>query len=217
MIEYKAVSLANQVYELLLNDILTGKYKKGEIITEGGLSKTMGVSRTPIREALLRLSQERLIKEKSMGSEVLGISKEDVEDMLNVKRLLEPKIAYGLVKNLSVQGLEKLGEIVDQQEYYTFKKDYEKVMFLDTEFHTVLYGESGSTVYSQILEQTHRKLLKVRLVSLKDKDRINESTQEHRVLYDILKTKDAGKIRAQLMKHLENSRENIMKGISQWD
>lgn len=217
MIEYKTVSLANQVYELLLHDILTGKYKKGEIITESGLSKTMGVSRTPIREAILRLSQERLIKEKSMGSEVLGITKSDVEDMLNVKKLLEPEIAYGLVKNLTDKGLNKLKEIVDQQEYYTFKKDYEKVMLLDTEFHTVLYGESGSAVYSYILEQTHKKLLKVRLVSLKDKNRINESTAEHKVLFDILKTRDAGKIRAQLNKHLENSRDSIMKGISQWD
>ncbi len=217
MIEYKTVSLANQVYEALLHDILSGKYKKGELITESGLSKELGVSRTPIREAILRLSQERLLKDRQMGSEVIGISKEDVEDMLNVKRLLEPEIAEGLAENLTDEGMEKLGEIVDQQEYYSQKNDYEKVMILDTEFHTVLYGESGSNVYSQILEQTHKKLLRVRLSSLRNEKRINESTGEHRELFDILKTKDAGKIRRQLMKHLENSRENIMKGISQWD
>ena len=84
MIEYKTVSLANQVYEALLNDILHGKYKKGEYITEGSLSKELGVSRTPIREALLRLSQERLIKDSPNGSEGIGISRQDVEDMLNV-------------------------------------------------------------------------------------------------------------------------------------
>lgn len=217
MIEYKTVSLANQVYEVLLHDIINGKYKKGQIITESGLSKELGVSRTPIREAILRLSQERLVKDRQMGSEVIGISKKDVEDMLNVKRLLEPEIAEGLAENLSEKGMEKLGEIVDKQEYYSQKNDYEKVMILDTEFHTVLYGESGSNVYSQILEQTHKKLLRVRLSSLRNEKRINQSTEEHRELFDILKTGDAVRIRKQLMKHLENSRENILKGISQWD
>lgn len=217
MIEYKTVSLANQVYEVLLNDILHGKYKKGEYITEGSLSKELGVSRTPIREALLRLSQERLIKDSPNGSEVIGISRQDVEDMLNVKRLLEPEIAEGLANNLTDEGLKKLEEIVEQQEFFSQKNDYEKVMILDTKFHTIMYGESGSNVYSQILEQTHKKLLKVRLASLRDKKRINQSTHEHRELFDILKTHDEDAIRKQLQKHLENSRENILKGISKWD
>ena len=217
MIEYRTVSLANQVYEALLNDILHGKYKKGEFITEGSLSKELGVSRTPIREALLRLSQERLIKDSPNGSEVIGISKKDVEDMLNVKRLLEPEIAEGLANNLTEEGVMKLEEIVEQQEFYSQKNDYEKVMILDTQFHTILYGESGSNVYSQILEQTHRKLLKVRLASLRNQKRINQSTREHRELFDILRTHDEDAIRKQLKKHLENSRENILRGISKWD
>lgn len=217
MIEYKTVSLANQVYEALLNDILHGKYKKGEYITEGSLSKELGVSRTPIREALLRLSQERLIKDSPNGSEVIGISKQDVEDMLNVKRLLEPEIAGGLANNLTEEGVMKLEEIVEQQEFYSQKNDYEKVMILDTQFHTILYGESGSNVYSQILEQTHRKLLKVRLASLRNQKRINQSTHEHRELFDILRTHDEDAIKKQLQKHLENSRENILRGISKWD
>lgn len=97
------------------------------------------------------------------------------------------------------------------------KNDYEKVMLLDTKFHTIMYGESGSNVYSQILEQTHKKLLKVRLASLRDKKRINQSTHEHRELFDILKTHDEDTIRKQLQRHLENSRENILRGISKWD
>ena len=58
MIEHKTISLADQVFDHLENDILSGKYRRGEILTESKLSAELGVSRTPIREALRRLEQE---------------------------------------------------------------------------------------------------------------------------------------------------------------
>ena len=61
MREFKTVSLADQVYDRLENDIIQGVYPKGEILTELKLAEQLGVSRTPIREALRRLEQERLI------------------------------------------------------------------------------------------------------------------------------------------------------------
>ena len=71
--EHKTVSLADQVFEHLETDILGGKYQRGDILTENKLSETLGVSRTPIREALRRLQQENLIVETGKGSLVLGI------------------------------------------------------------------------------------------------------------------------------------------------
>ena len=59
--------------------------------------------------------------------------------MLNVKKLLEPEIAEGLANNLTEEGLKRLEEIVEQQEFFSQKNDYEKVMLLDTKFHTIMY------------------------------------------------------------------------------
>ena len=71
MIEHKTISLADQVFEHLENDILSGKYQRGEILTESKLSAELGVSRTPIREALRRLEQEHIIEESGKGSVVI--------------------------------------------------------------------------------------------------------------------------------------------------
>lgn len=74
MIEHKTVSLADQVFEHLETDILSGKYQRGEVLTESKLSLELGVSRTPIREALRRLEQEHIIEESGKGAVVLGIT-----------------------------------------------------------------------------------------------------------------------------------------------
>ena len=75
---YKTASLADQVFENLENDISQGIYPKGEILTELKLVEQLGVSRTPIREALRRLEQERLIADTGKGRKFLGITEEDL-------------------------------------------------------------------------------------------------------------------------------------------
>ena len=85
MKEIKFTSRADAVFSQLESDILTGVYKRGEIITEIGLSTALNVSRTPVREALRRLEQENLIKETSKGHEVIGISKNDIMDIYDIR------------------------------------------------------------------------------------------------------------------------------------
>lgn len=74
MIEYKTISLANQVYDRLEYNILSGAYAPGEIISETRLSEELGVSRTPIREAMAKLAHEKLIKDSPQGTVVVGVT-----------------------------------------------------------------------------------------------------------------------------------------------
>ena len=78
MTSFKSTSLADKVFEKLENDNIFGVYPRGEVLTELKLVEQLGVSRTPIREALRRLEQERLIEDTGKGSVVLGITKEDL-------------------------------------------------------------------------------------------------------------------------------------------
>ena len=80
MTEHKTVSIADQIFEQLERDILAGEYERGEILTEAKLSEKLGVSRTPIREALRRLAQEHIIIETTRGASVVGINKDDMRD-----------------------------------------------------------------------------------------------------------------------------------------
>ena len=81
MMDYKTVSLSDQVFEHLEENILSGVYQRGDIITEMQLCQELGVSRTPIREALRRLFQEHLIEDTPKGTMVLGITPKDFKDM----------------------------------------------------------------------------------------------------------------------------------------
>ncbi|MDR9824827.1 GntR family transcriptional regulator, partial [Vibrio sp. FNV 38] len=83
MREFRTTSLADQVFEKLENDIILGVYPRGEVLTELKLVEQLGVSRTPIREALRRLEQERLISDTGKGSVVMGITEEDLLDIMN--------------------------------------------------------------------------------------------------------------------------------------
>ena len=100
MMEHKTVSLADQVFEHLETDILSGKYQKGEVLTEMKLTAELGVSRTPVREALRRLQAEHIIEESAKGMVVMGISKQDLEDIFEIRAHLEGMInGFRLCRN----------------------------------------------------------------------------------------------------------------------
>ena len=160
MIDYKNLSLANQVYDAIEQNILNGVYASGEIISESKLSEELGVSRTPVREAMARLENERLIGITPSGTVVLGITDRDVRDMFEVKLHLEPIVSVMASQNISQEALAKLKDIIDQQEFYASKHNTERIRNLDTEFHDLIYSECGSPVFQSILSPIHHKLLK---------------------------------------------------------
>ena len=106
MNQFKTTSLADQVFDKLENDIIQGVYPKGEILTELKLVEQLGVSRTPIREALRRLEQEHLIEDTGKGSRVVGISEEDVRDIMDIREKIEGLAAYYAAVNLTPEGRE---------------------------------------------------------------------------------------------------------------
>ena len=114
---FKSVSLADQVFERLENDIIQGVFPRGEILTELKLVERMGVSRTPIREALRRLEAERLIADSGKGSMVLGITEDDILDIMNIRQQIEGLATYYATVNMTPEGREVLSHIVDLQEF----------------------------------------------------------------------------------------------------
>lgn len=88
MREHKSISIADQIFEQLERDILTGKYPRGEVLSELRLSAELGVSRTPVREAIRRLEQENILEESGRGVVVIGISREDMLDMYEIRMRL---------------------------------------------------------------------------------------------------------------------------------
>ena len=213
MIDYKNTSLANQVFALIEKNILTGVYPAGELITEPKLSTELGVSRTPVREALTRLEAERLIKQTPSGMLVLGISPKDVDEMYAVKKAIEPYATVLAIQHMREEELTSLKEIIEQQEFYVTKGNAEKIKDLDTEFHDVIYEASGSPTFASILSPLHHKLMKFRKVSLQFSDRSTQSVEEHKKIFAAIKAKDEESAKALMLEHINNAYINIKGGI----
>ena len=191
MIEHKSVSLADQVFEHLETDILSGKYSRGEILTEGKLSAELGVSRTPVREALRRLEQEHLIEESGKGSVVIGITEKDLADIFLMREQLEGLAASLAAKNADKAQLDELKEALELQEFYLEKQDADRIKFMDNQFHKTLYKLSGSMTFFDILVPLHKKVQKYRRASLESKSRAVESVNEHRNIYEAIASGNA--------------------------
>ena len=211
MIDYKTVSLANQVYERIESNILNGVYAAGEVISENKLSEELGVSRTPIREALARLESDRLIANSPAGTIVLGITEQDVQDMFVVKKQVEVIATRLAAANISEEGIKRLQEVLDQQEFYAGKRNAEKVRDLDTEFHDIIYDECGSPTYQAILSPIHHKLAKYRKVSLEDPERILSSVAEHRTILEAIVDKNPMEVGNLMQLHIGHSFDSIMR------
>ncbi len=210
MLNHKTVSLADQVYEVLENDILSGKYTRGEVFTENKLCEILGVSRTPIREALRRLEQENLIKESGKGSVVLGISEEDLEDIFTIRRKIEGISASMAAKNASEEDIEKLRDALELQEFYLNKQNTEEIKTMDNRFHETLYLISGSTTFYNVLLSLHKKVQKYRKASIRSKSRAIESVEEHKRIFDAIANHDHEKADYYASLHVENAYKHII-------
>ena len=211
MIEHKTISLADQVFDHLENDILSGKYQRGEILTESKLSAELGVSRTPIREALRRLEQEHIIEESGKGSVVIGINEKDLEDIFMIRKSLECQVAALAAKNRTEEQLKQLREALEFQEFYLNKTDPDQIKLMDSRFHETLYKLSGSTAFYDTLVPLHKKIQKYRRASVTNSSRAEASVAEHRKIYEAIESQNTALAAKYASEHVENAYKHIMR------
>ena len=210
--QFKSTSLADQVFDRLENDIIQGVYEKGEILTELKLVEQLGVSRTPIREALRRLEQERLIADAGKGSIVLGITEDDLLDIMNIRQRVEALAAYYATVNITDDGRSELAHIVDLQEFYFNKGDMDHLRRVDDEFHDAICRLSQRNVITDTLVPLHRKTRRYRRIALENRERTAQSMGEHRQIYEAIVAGDAELARQLTAKHIEHAKEHMLGG-----
>ena len=211
MLNHKPVSLADQVYQVLEMDILSGKYARGEIFTENKLCEILGVSRTPIREALRRLEQENLIKDCGKGSVVLGITEKDLEDIFTIRRQIEGLAAKMAAENPTTTQIAELKDALELQEFYLSKHNSEEIKSMDNRFHETLYAISGSVTFYNILLSLHKKIQKYRSASIRLNSRAQESVEEHRRIYEAVEKQDGESAMRFALEHIDNAYKNITR------
>ena len=211
MIEHKTVSLAEQVFERLEGEILTGKYQRGEVLTELRLVSDLGVSRTPVREALRKLEQEHIIEITPRGIMILGVTEQDLEDIFAVRMKIEGMASYHAAKNITDEELSELRETLELQEFYVGKKDPDRIKTMDSRFHQLIYRFCGSTVLFDTLMPLHKKVQKYRRASVENNDRAQQSAREHRAIYEAIAARNAELAETYTAEHISNAASHILK------
>lgn len=214
MREHRTISIADQIFEQLERDILTGKYQRGEVLSELRLSSELGVSRTPVREAVRRLEQENILKETGRGMVVVGISREDMMDMYEVRMQLEGLAARRAAANINDEQLKDMEDCLALQRFYVEKQDGvspEQIRDMDSRFHQLLYESSGSRAYQEILKALHKKIVKYRCASISKHTRAVHSLAEHRAIYEALAAHDGDAAEKAALEHVANARDSMIK------
>lgn len=210
MTEHKIVSLADCVFDKLENDILSGKYAYGELLTEARLSEELGVSRTPIREAIRRLEQEHILLVTGKGLKVQGITRDDIRDIMDVRVRVEGLAAFYAAQRMTDEDKKKLREALELQEFYAAKEDSDHMQWQDHEFHETIYAGCGSLTLQNVLVPLHRKAQKYRRASVEKRSRAEASVREHRGIYNAIAAGNAQEAERQMIQHIENARKSIL-------
>lgn len=169
------------------------------------LAEEYGVSRTPIREALLQLESEGLVKyEPNRGIIVLGISQQDIQDIYAIRRLIEGLAAFWAASRITPEEIEKIAETIDMIEFYTGKGDVEQVTNLDATLHYQILEASKSRPLKQALGCFNHHVQQARTVSLKKPGRLEESLQEHKAILHALKERNPEQAQKAMNTHVAN-------------
>ena len=203
-------SLSGRVFHKLREDILAGKYKKDEELKEKTLGDELGVSRTPVREALRQLELEGLVTIiPNKGAYVVGISKEDIRDIYEIRARLEGLCALRAARNITAEQLADLEENIFLVDFHAGKRNYAQILELDNRFHELLYEASASRMLKHELSVFHHYVERVRKITLAMPERVIKSNEEHKRIVEALKNHDEKMAEELATTHMLNTISNM--------
>ena len=184
------------------DSIINLELKPGALVSENELAKTLGVSRTPVREAIAQLQKSQLIEVfPQRGSYVAGISFDAVEEAAFLRRALETAIVEELCDRINFDQIEKLEENVSLQEYYLNNGMSARIMELDDEFHHDLFSMCGKENIYNMMHSMMGHFDRIRVLSLYSIKDI-KIVSDHRAILEAIKTGNKANAKANMEKHL---------------
>lgn len=215
MEEYQDHSLSGRVFQKIRNDILNGTYKEHDELKENTLGKELGVSRTPVREALRQLELEGLVSiVPNKGAYVTGITSKDVSDIYAIRSMLEGLCARWATHNISEAQLDELEEIILLSEFHMKKEgstSADQVTEMDGKFHTILYDACNSKMLSHVLADFHKYVQLTRKFSIVSEERARKSVREHKQILRAIRDRDADLAEQLANEHIFHVIQNLKK------
>ena len=212
--------LRADVYQEIKNGILNQIYMPGEALTENRLCSSLGVSRTPVREAFAQLESDGLVQSvPNKGVIVRGIALQDIKDIYDIRQCIEGKAVKKACLNIDKEGISRIEGMLKREEVQVANGDYEGFQNSDYEFHDEIIKSSGSRVFQNVLMLMMQNTRVARIRSLSAGQRIKKSLEEHYSIYEALLEADPDKCYEKMILHIGNAKESfintmIEKGIA---
>jgi DNA-binding GntR family transcriptional regulator len=203
--------LREMVYEELKALILTGKIVPGTRLMEIELANSMGVSRTPIREAIRKLEKEGLVTiELRRGAYASQISTEDMIAILEVRQNMDGLAAYFAASRATSEQLDNLKAAFENYNQSVRDGDTKDMIAYDTLFHAIIVESSHNKVLMQIIEQLQELVLRFRYIYYDDFKRAENVPTEHKAIFEAIISGDGEKARNAANMHIDRLKELVI-------
>ena len=206
--------LRDVVFNTLRQAILTGELKPGERLMEIHLANKLGVSRTPIREAIRKLELEGLVTMiPRRGAEVAQITEKSMSDVLEVRRAVDALCVELACERITDRELEALKEACKGFEEAVNSGDVKKIAQADVAFHDIIVRATGNQRLVQLVNTLSEQMYRYRFEYIKDVSQHQSLVEEHSVIYESLLKKDKQTASEAAKLHIDNQEKTIIKQI----
>lgn len=214
MIELNEVK-KNSVYDYLFNAIRSGDIKPGQTLTERGLAEKIGVSRTPVREAIRKLEEQGIVThEPHKGVKVITLSEEKVAQLYDVRELLEGLAVRRLAERQTPQMIEELRGFIERAEKEAVENNIRELAEINSEFHLALARLSGNVYLETIMNMLQTQISLMMSASLSTSGRPLQNIEEHKGLIDAIRSGDGEFAESIAKHHVRKAREHAMKKLA---
>ncbi len=204
--------LSTNLYTELQEDILTGKLKAGQKLTEQKICNEYNVSRTPVREALRQLEMDGLIENiPNRGAFVVGFTEQDIADIYDLRRSYEVLAVRWAIERITEEEFNELEETFEFMEFYTMKNDINKMLNINMAFHQIIYNATHNRMLKQLLSSYQVYLKYCNPSNYYAPNYLSDVLEEHRAIYEAFKARDAEAGALAMLVHMDNSKNRKRK------
>lgn len=200
------------VFEHLRSSILNGKLEPGERLMELQLAEQLGVSRTPVREAIRKLELEGLVEMiPRKGAYVADMSIKDILDVLEVRMFLEGLATYLAAERMSDEEIDALKEVLKKFEDGMMTMEKEDMIELDNKFHDMIIKGARNNKLLQIVQGLHEQFQRFRVIYFNEYDEHEDLVKYHRAIVNAIAHRDSKEAQQYAQTHVEMIEESIIK------
>ncbi|WP_029029909.1 GntR family transcriptional regulator [Salinarimonas rosea] len=214
----RALPLRDQIYQKIRNLIVVGKLKPGDPINEVAIAEALGVSRTPVREAVKRISDEGFIKVLAQtGTYVAPIGRDDLEEAYVIRRALEMESARRAAAKMTDAAIEALEDNIAAHRLAIARARYATAIQLDDAFHRTIAETSGYPGIWRAVDISKAQMDRGRYLAIPEPGYGEQTITQHEAILEALRRRDSEGAAAAMEHHLETSLSNTVEVAGELD